>query len=117
MGILKGLLVNTINWGKNSQFLLTIKFDGRLLEQIKSEDTLRDVQLSIFRKSFHIESGYMIHTQQSTKNLNFSQSRNRDLWCNRSARGVRLHKSSASKTNSSLPKSKGFLPDGEPWND
>jgi hypothetical protein len=46
MGMLKGLLVNTINWGKNSQFLSTIKFDGRLLEQIKSGDTLRDVQLS-----------------------------------------------------------------------
>jgi len=44
----------------------------------------------------------MNHTQQSTKNSNLGQSR--DRWRNLSDRGVRLHKASANVTNLGLPK-------------
>jgi len=52
--------------------------------------------------------GYMNHTQKSTKNSNFGQSRDRQY--NLRARGVRLHKASANVTNFGLPKSGGFVP-------
>jgi hypothetical protein len=52
--------------------------------------------------------GYMNHTQQSTKNSNFGESkdRRRDLI----ERGVRLHKASGKVTNFGLPKSVCCVP-------
>ena len=51
----------------------------------------------------------MNHTQQSTKNSNFGQSRDRR--CNLSAGGVRLYKAPANVTNFGLPKTRYVVPE------
>jgi len=61
-------------------------------------------------KLFQIESGYMIHNQQSMRNSNFGQ--NRDRQRNLNAREVRLYKASANITKFGLPKTRYVVPYG-----